>query len=187
MLEWTGKFTNEEKVMKKSLTYILAAILLGGGIYGVMEAGNSYAQQAANKQASKTALTAVPAGQLPSCLEVKPLDVVANPQFYLNKNIKMNATFDKFSTLGLDYKPAMRKSEDFIGILIRRDDVTDHVMPLPEMKLFLKRKEAEKFIDLESGDKIQIDGKVFSTAMGDPWIEITKLTVISSKKPIKAS
>lgn len=173
--------------MKKILIYVLSAIVLGGGIYGVLEAGNSYAQQAATKQAPAVKSSAQPISQLPSCLEVKPLDVVANPQFYLNKNIKMNATFDKFSTLGLDYKPAMRKSEDYIGILIRRDDVTDHVMPLPEMKLFLKRKDAEKFIDLESGDKIAIDGKVFSTAMGDPWIEITKLTVISSKKPIKAS
>ena len=39
----------------------------------------------------------------------------------------------------------------------------------------------------ETGDKIEIEGKVFSTAMGDAWIDITKLTVISSKKPIKVS
>ena len=113
------------------------------------------------------------------------LNIVGAPSKYLNKRVKMQATFDKFSTLGLDYKKAMRASSDYIGILIRRDDITDHVMPLPEMKLFLKRKTAEKYIDLESGDKIAIEGTVFSTAMSDPWIEITKLTVISSKKPIK--
>ena len=174
--------------MKKSLIYILAVILVGAGIYSAFDAENSYAQQAANKtQTQKTTQNAAKTQQLPSYIEVKPLDIVANPQFYLNKNIKMNATFDKFSTLGLDYKPALRKSEDYIGILIRRDDVTDHVMPLAEMKLFIKRTEAEKFIDLETGDKISIEGKVFSAAMGDPWIEITKLAVISSKKPIKVS
>lgn len=175
------------KDMKKSLVYVLLAILLGGGVYGVLETGNSYAQPAVKPQSKQTAAPAAKPVQTPSYLTVTPIEVVENPQFYLNKSIKMNATFDKFSTLGLDYKPALRKSEDYIGILIRRDDVTDHVMPLPEMKIFLKRKEAEKFIELESGDKVSICGKVFSTAMGDPWIEITKLTVISSKKPIKAS
>ncbi len=170
--------------MKKRLIYVAAIMALTAGAYGVFEA--SIAQQAAPvketvKQPSKAAVSAPQ-----TVLSVKPLDVVANPSEYLNKNIKMNATFDKFSTLGLDYKPAMRKSEDYISFLIRRDDVTDHIMPLSEMKLFLKRKVAEKYIDLETGDKISIEGKVFSTAMSDPWVEVTKLTVISSKKPIKA-
>ena len=71
-------------------------------------------------------------------IKVNSLDMVNNPQKYLNKTITMNATFDKFSTLGLDYKPAMRSSENHIGILIKRDDVIDHTVPLSEMKLFLK-------------------------------------------------
>lgn len=112
-------------------------------------------------------------------ISTSSLTIVSNPNNYLNKNVKFNAVFDKFSSLGLDYKKAMRSSQDYIGILIKRDDVTDHTVPLSEMKLFLKRKEAEKFIDLESGDKIQIEGKVFSTALGDPWIEINKLTVLN--------
>ena len=57
---------------------------------------------------------------------VKSLDVVSNPGQYVGKNIKMDATFDKFSTLGLDYTPAYRKAEEFISFLIKRDDVTDH-------------------------------------------------------------
>ncbi len=56
----------------------------------------------------------------------------------------MNATFDKFSTLGLDYKPALRENANYIGFLIQRDDVVDHDVPLSEMKLFLKRDYAEK-------------------------------------------
>ena len=116
---------------------------------------------------------------------VKPLDVVKNPKQYLNKAVVMNATFDKFSTLGLDYKPAMRNSQDYIGILIKRDDVIDHTVPLSEMKMFLKRDLAEKNINLESDDKVQITGKVFSTALGDPWIDITDIKIV--KKAVKTN
>ena len=112
------------------------------------------------------------------------LDVVNHPNNYLNKKIKMNATFDKFSTLGLDYKPAFRNSKEYISFLIRRNDVVDHVVPLSEMKLFLKRDIAEKFIDLESGDKIEVYGRVFSSALGDPWIEVEHLK-ITQKMPSK--
>lgn len=111
-------------------------------------------------------------------INVNSLDVVRNPQRYLNKNIVMKATFDKFSTLGLDYKPAMRNSQDYIGILIKRDDVIDHTVPLSEMKMFLKRDLAEKNINLESDDKIQITGKVFSVALGDPWIDINDIKIL---------
>ena len=112
------------------------------------------------------------------------LDVDNHPNNYLNKKIKMNATFDKFSTLGLDYKPAFRNSKEYISFLIRRNDVVDHVVPLSEMKLFLKRDIAEKFIDLESGDKIEVYGRVFSSALGDPWIEVEHLK-ITQKMPSK--
>ena len=110
-----------------------------------------------------------------------PLSVVATPQKYLNKTIVMKATFDKFSTLGLDYKKAMRSSADYIGFLIQRDDVVDHNVPLSEMKLFIKRDYAEKFIELDTGDKIQITGKVFSNALGDPWIDVSKITILQKK------
>lgn len=110
-----------------------------------------------------------------------PLNIVASPQKYLNKTVKMKATFDKFSTLGLDYKKAMRSSNDYIGFLIQRDDVTDHNVPLSEMKLFIKRDYAEKFIELDSGDKIEITGKVFSNALGDSWIDVSKITIIQKK------
>lgn len=113
--------------------------------------------------------------------EVKSLDVAANPSKYLNKRIKIKAKFDKFSTLGLDYKPAFRSSEKYITFLIKRDDVTDHTIPLSEMKIFMQRDEAEKYIDLSAGDAIEFSGYVFSNALGDPWIEVEKFTVLSSK------
>ena len=89
----------------------------------------------------------------------------------------MKAKFDKFSTLGLDYKPAFKSSDDYISFLIKRDDTT-HDIPLSEMKLFLKRDEAEKFIDLKTNDEVQIKGVVFSDALGDTWIDVKQLTIL---------
>lgn len=114
-------------------------------------------------------------------LQVQPLAVVAMPSNYLNKIILMKAKFDKFSTLGLDYKPAFKSSDDYISFLIKRDD-SAHDIPLSEMKLFLKRTEAEKFIDLKTNDEIEIKGLVFSDALGDAWIDVSQLT-ITQKAP----
>ena len=112
-----------------------------------------------------------------------PLVVVASPKAYLNKTITLNAKFDKFSTLGLDYKPALKSSEEYISFLVKRDD-TSYDIPLSEMKLFLKRAEAEKFIDLKTNDEIQITGTVFSDALGDVWIDVSNLVLIK-KAPDK--
>ena len=114
--------------MKKFIYITLAVMLFSGSLQcpdTVFAAGTT---------AEKVLTTSV------NTLQASSLDVVKNPQKYLNKTITMKATFDKFSTLGLDYKPAMRSSENYIGILIKRDDVTDHTIPLSEMKLFLKIK-----------------------------------------------
>lgn len=112
---------------------------------------------------------------------VNALDVVASPSKYLNKFITVKGKFDKFSTLGLDYEPAMRSSEDYITFLIQRPDVVDHNIPLSEMKIFLKRTEAEKHIDLDAGDEIEFSGKVFSNALGDVWMDAEKFTVLTQK------
>ena len=116
-----------------------------------------------------------------SYITVNPLELVARPNFYLNKNVKIRAKFDKFATLGLDYKPAMRSSEKYISFLIQRPDVYNHNIPLSELKIFLNRTEAEMHIDLNSGDVVEFEGKVFSTALGDPWMDVDKFTVISTK------
>ena len=109
--------------------------------------------------------------------EITPLAIVAKPSDYLNKNVIFQAKFDKFSTLGLDYKPAFKSSEEYISFLIKRDD-TNYDIPLSEMKLFLKREEAEKHIDLKTNDKIQVSGLVFSDALGDAWINVEDLVLI---------
>lgn len=111
--------------------------------------------------AQPAATTAKPAAvQQPAAQTVAatPLSIVDSPKTYLNKTVIMKAKFDKFSTLGLDYKPAFKSSDDYISFLIKRDDTT-HDIPLSEMKLFLKRDLAEKFIDLKTDDEIEIKGK----------------------------
>lgn len=109
--------------------------------------------------------------------QVTPINVVNSPKTYLNKTIKMKAKFDKFSTLGLDYKTAFKSSDDYISFLIKRDDTT-YSIPLSEMKLFLKRDYAEKHIDLKTDDEIEIKGFVFSDALGDAWIDVSELTLL---------
>lgn len=129
-----------------------------------------------------SAVTTTPVkSQIESCLTVSPIDVVNHPSKYLNKNISFTAEFVAFTSLGLDYKPAFRDGTKYIGILIKRPDVTDHTIPLSEMKIFISRELAEKNVDIEAGDKVKITGKVFSTALGDPWIDITTFTMLTHK------
>lgn len=111
---------------------------------------------------------------------VKALDLVKNPTAYLNKRVKITAKFDKFSSLGLDYKPAMKSSEKYITFLIRRDDAKNDI-PLSELKNFMKRELAEKFIDLETDDVVEYSGLVFSNALGDAWLEVENFKIISQK------
>ena len=151
--------------MKKNIILTIS-LIISLGFFGVVE-------NKAFAQAPKTAQKPIAA---------TPLNVVASPNKYLGKTLKMQATFDKFSTLGLDYNKALRKSTDYIGILIQRDDVVDHNIPLSEMKLFLKKDLAEKHIDLDTGDKIEIIAKVFSTALNDPRLDIQSITVIKKAK-----
>ena len=122
-----------------------------------------------------------PAAQQTQVVKVAPLTIVDSPKQYLNKTVLMNAKFDKFSTLGLDYKPAFKSSENYISFLIKRDDTSFNI-PLSEMKLFIKRETAEKFIDLKTDDEIQIKGVVFSDALGDAWIDVQEI-VITKKAP----
>ncbi len=157
--------------LKKFKTLILILALAAG--INVFASTSGYTLISANGTQTQNAA--------PVYATVNPLDIVARPNFYLNKNVKIKAKFDKFATLGLDYKPAMRSSQDYISFLIQRPDVTDHNIPLSELKIFLKRAEAEKYIDLNSGDIVEFSGKVFSNALGDAWMDVDKFSVISTK------
>lgn len=112
---------------------------------------------------------------------VSSIELVNTPDQYLNQKVKMTATFDKFSTIGLDYKPALKDSKKFISFLIRRQDVADHDIPLSELKLIILRDKAEKLTDLENGDKIEFTGQVFSNALNDPWVEVDNIKILTQK------
>lgn len=156
--------------------YFVSPILAEPAAAPAKDKAQKEAVQAAKEDAEQEYVTPADA------IQVKPLELVENPAKYLNKNIIMNAAFDKFSTLGLDYNKALRPSTDYLGFLIQRDDVIDHNIPLSELKLFLKRTYAEKFIDLDTGDRIEIVGKVFSNALNDAWVDVNKITVTKKAK-----
>ena len=165
-----------------NLKYIKSVLLVGASAL-VLTTSNICSEEA-TAQSVLTPVKATAVQTIGSEQDAtKPLDIVKNPTEYLNQTIRMNAIFDKFSTLGLDYKSAMRSSEEYISFLILRDD-TEHYIPLSEMKLFLKRELAEKHIDLKTNDKVFITGKVFSDALGDPWIDVVDI-YITEKAPEK--
>jgi len=162
----------------KKLTVVLLFLVFS--IFGI-NISYSAPATAVKKIAAPAAKSTAVTKPIVNAISIDPVKVVENPSQYLNKTITFNTEFISFTALGLDYKPALREGAKYIGVLIQRSDVKDHVIPLSEMKLFLAREKAEKIIDLEQGDKIKITGTVFSTALGDPWVDINTLTVISKK------
>ncbi|RAI11155.1 MAG: hypothetical protein DKM24_05285 [Candidatus Melainabacteria bacterium] len=186
--------------MKKFNILIISAVLMlfigGIGSTQLLAANAPAKQPAKNKtvtpvtpikkngattsQAKSTKSSVATPTQTYTYAPVKPLDLVAHPNAFVNKRVKIRAKFDKFSSLGLDYKPAMRSSQKYITFLICRDN-TANVIPLSELKNFLKREVAEKNIDLETGDIIEYSGLVFSNALGDVWLEVEDFKVIQSK------
>ena len=116
-------------------------------------------------------------------IQLFPININLLKLYIYGVYVIFNANFDKFSTLGLDYKPALRYSDEYISFLIKRDD-TSYDIPLSEMKLFMKRDKAEKHIDLKTNDEIKITGTLFSDALGDAWIDTENITVLK-KAPVK--
>lgn len=108
------------------------------------------------------------------CSEVNAIDLVSNPEKFLDKYVLIEGQFDKYTTLGLDYKPVAKSSKDFITFLIRRPETKSKkfIIPLSELKLIVSRKTAETYTSLETGDQIRIYGKVISDALNDSWVEV---------------
>lgn len=115
---------------------------------------------------------------------VKLYDLVSKPKKYLKKEVNITGEFSSFTNLPLDYgeedkaedkdkEKAFRSSKDYIGILLSRPDLKE--IPLVELKLVLPLKVFKKNDDLsqiEHGDVLEIEGKVFSNALGEPWVDI---------------
>lgn len=103
--------------------------------------------------------------------------LVEKPHDYLYKNVKFTAKFASFSTLALDYKPALRTSKTHLSFLVLRPE--SHV-PYSELKLAMaipKEKDPENQVltSLKDGDPIEMVAKVFATSLDEPWVEVLRL------------
>ena len=122
--------------------------------------------------------------------EFKPVLIGAllqEPEKYIGKKIRFRGKFSSFTTLALDYEPALRKPKDYISLCIFRPDSK---IPLSELKLAYPVKEAKENItirELEEGDLIEIFGKGFSSALDEPWVDILAIKKIESAAKPKES
>jgi hypothetical protein len=114
--------------------------------------------------------------------DIQALNLLSDTDKWVGEKVSFEGTFVTFSPYALDYKPAMRASKDYIAFLIQRPDVQQHIIPLSELKLIYPRLKADKVQDIENGDKILVKGKVFSAALGDPWVDVDEI-VLLQKSP----
>lgn len=114
--------------------------------------------------------------------------LIEKPKEYLGKNVRFTGDFASFCTLALNYKPAFRPQKTHISFLVRKPDSK---VPMSELKLALPiPKETDKtknklLTSLRDGDKLEMTGKVFSTALEEPWVDVVNLKRLSeAKKPV---
>jgi lysyl-tRNA synthetase class II len=113
---------------------------------------------------------------------VTPDNLADKPHEYLNKNVKFTANFFCFASLALDYKPALRSSKNYLSFLVLRPN--SHI-PYSEIKLAMaipKEKDPENQLlaQLKDGDQVEVTGKVFATALDEPWVDVLKLKKLAS-------
>ncbi len=172
--------------MKKSLFTLSLVLCLSGASFLTQAATpHHYHQGATHKSTARATKPAHPLDQKEekatssvSYRQIDPLALLRNADSSIGENITFDGTFVTFSPYALDYKGAMRSSKDYISFLIQRPDVPEHIIPLSELKLVFPRKQVEQVMDLESGDKVQIKGKVFSAALGDPWVDVNEVKIL---------
>jgi hypothetical protein len=115
-------------------------------------------------------------------------DLVDKPRDYLGRNVKFTAPFCSFTNLALDYKPALRPAKTHLSILVARSKKIK--IPLSELKLAMmtpgeKDPETTLLANLKEGDMLEITGKVFSTALDEPWVDILRLKKIGGSSDDK--
>jgi lysyl-tRNA synthetase class II len=98
---------------------------------------------------------------------------------YLNKNVRFVANFQAYSSLALDYKPAMRPAKTHLSFLVFRNNSK---VPLSELKLAMpipkeddKSPQAKLLSELKEGDQLEVTGKVFATPLDEPWVDVLKI------------
>lgn len=136
------------------------------------------AEDKAKEAKDKAALEKEIEASLASATTVDTLDLLKQPTKYMNKKITFTGTFNRFADTALDYKKAFRDSRDYVSFFILRPDVTANTIPLAELKLFFPRKKSTEVMDLEGGDKIQIVGTQFSSALDEPWVDVEHIKIL---------
>lgn len=134
------------------------------------------------KDKEKAEAPAAPEPPLENIVNVTTQQLVDTPQAYLHKNIKFSAPFHAYSSLALDYKPALRESKKYLSFLILRPNSK---VPFSEIKLAMaipKDKDPKNKLlqDLKDGDTIEVAGTVFATALDEPWIDVKQLVKTAS-------
>jgi len=148
-----------------------------GASHPVGDFDKSKSQSSTTDKKPETKAETKPEPVIENVVGVSPDDLVNKPQEFLGKNVKFNASFFAWSNLALDYKPAFRSSKTHVSFLILKPN--SHI-PLSELKLAMmipkeKDPEAALFATLKDGDQVELVGKVFSSALDDPWVEVLKL------------
>ncbi|MCA9789796.1 MAG: hypothetical protein KC462_08480 [Cyanobacteria bacterium HKST-UBA05] len=144
------------------------------------------AQKPESAEADKKAYDG-PKGVLdPSYSDVETLELVRHANNYLDQKVAFNGIFNSFNGLALDYKAAFRDSKDFLSFMTFRPDVEHHKIPLSELKLVYPRQRVDNIRDIQAGDKVLIRGKVFSVALGDPWVDVDDMIIIEKGPKHKA-
>jgi len=136
----------------------------------------------APEKAPEKATKPTPEPVIENVQSVNAEQLVDKPHDYLNKNVKFTANFFAFSSLALDYKPALRPAKTHLSFLILKDN--SHI-PLSELKLAMaipKEKDAENTLlaKLKDGDQLEITGKVFNTALDEPWVDVLRLKLLKA-------
>ncbi len=134
------------------------------------------------EKAAEKAAKPTPEPVIENVQSVNAEQLVDKPHDYLNKNVKFVANFFAFSSLALDYKPALRPAKTHLSFLVLKDN--SHI-PLSELKLAMaipKEKDAENTLlaKLKDGDQLEITGKVFNTALDEPWVDVLRLKLLKA-------
>ncbi|MDR3614486.1 MAG: hypothetical protein P4L53_13070 [Candidatus Obscuribacterales bacterium] len=149
------------------------------------ETGKDKAAGEKGKTGEKSEKASKPTPEVPIVGEVQNVttdQLTEKPHDYLNKNVRFSAIFASFSTLPLDYKPAMRPAKSHVGLLVYRPNSK---IPYSEIKLAMpmpKEKEPENkvLMDLHDGDTVEIVGKEFATPLDEPWLDVLRLKKTAS-------
>jgi len=105
--------------------------------------------------------------------------LILNPEDWVNKEVCFEGNFASFSNIALEYDLAYRSKKEYISLLLLRPGTK---IPLSELKLTIKiskAREQGKIQEIEQGDKLLIKGKVFSSALGEPWIDISEIEILN--------